>query len=258
MAFALITGASKGIGKNIAEELAKRKTDVLLVARSQNLLQQLCNTLQQQYGIKAFYFVADLSQANAPQQILNWCQTNNYAVNILVNNAGYGLSGLFEKYSEADHVNMLQVNVVSLVQLTSFFLPLLKKQPSPSYILNIASSAAYQAVPYLAVYSASKSFVLSFSRALHYELKKTNISVTCVCPGPTDTDFPQRANIGEKGKKAAEKFNMKPEDVAAIAVQKMFGKKTEVITGFANKLGAALAWLAPKGIAEKTAASIYE
>ena len=258
MAFALITGASKGIGKNIAIELAKRKTNLLLVARSESLLAEVCNNLQNEYGIKAFYFAADLSRATTPQQILNWCNTNNYAVNILVNNAGYGLSGLFDKYSEQDHVDMLQVNVVSLVQLTSLFLPMLKSQPARAYILNIASSAAYQAVPYLGVYSASKSFVLSFSRALHYELKKTNVSVTCVCPGATDTDFPHRANVGEKGKKAAAKLNMTPEDVAAIAVQKMFARKIEVITGFINKLGAALAWLAPKSIAEKTAASIYE
>lgn len=258
MSFALITGASKGIGKNIAIELAKRKTDLLLVARSQSLLAALCANLQSEYGIKAYYFAADLSQATAPQQILTWCNSNNYSVHILVNNAGYGLSGQFDKYSEKDHVDMLQVNIISLVQLTSLFLPLLKAQPAKSYVLNIASSAAYQAVPYLSVYSASKSFVLSFSRALHYELKKTNVSVTCVCPGGTDTDFANRANIGEKGRKAGEKLNMTPEAVAAIAVDKMFARKTEVITGFVNKLGAALAWLAPKALAEKTAASIYE
>jgi len=258
MLFALVTGASKGIGKSIVVELAKRNINVLLVARSGALLAELCNNLQKQYNVKAFYFAADLSLATAPQQILNWCNTNNYSVNILVNNAGYGLSGLFDKYAEKDHVDMLQVNVVSLVQLTSLFMPMLKAQPAKAYILNIGSSAAYQAVPYLGVYSASKSFVLSFSRALHYELKKTNVSVTCVCPGATDTDFPNRANVGQKGKKAAEKLNMTPEDVAAIAVQKMFSGKKEVITGFINKLGAALAWLAPKSLAEKTAASIYE
>ncbi len=258
MAFALITGASKGIGKNIALELAKRKIDVLLVARSEGLLKDLSAALQGQFDIKAYYFAVDLSRQDAPQQIFNWCTDNNYNVNILVNNAGYGLSGLFEKYTAKDHVDMLQVNVLALVQLTSLFLPLFKKQPLKAYILNIASSAAYQAVPYLGVYSASKSFVLSFSRALHYELKKTNVSVTCVCPGATDTDFPNRANIGVKGKKAAAKLNMTPENVAAIAVQKMFNHKTEVITGFVNKLGAALAWLAPKSITEKTAASIYE
>jgi short-subunit dehydrogenase len=258
MPFALITGASKGIGKNIAVEFAKRKTDVLLTARNEDALNQLCSQLQQQYGIKAFYYAADLGQAEAPQQIYNWCNINNYTVNILVNNAGYGLSGLFDKYAMADHVNMLQVNITALVQLTSLFLPGLKSYPGKAYILNTGSSAAYQAVPYLAVYSASKAFVVNFSRAMHYELKKSNVSVTCVSPGATDTEFPQRANVGVKGQKAAEKFNMQPEEVAAIAVQKMYARKTEVIVGFVNKLGAALAWLAPKAITEKTAASIYE
>ncbi len=257
MSFALITGASKGIGKNIAFELAKRKTDVLLVARSEMLLKELCSTLRAQFGVKAYYFVADLSLTNAPENILHWCTANNYPVNILVNNAGYGLSGSFEKYSAKEHADMMRVNMLALVEMTSLFLSLLKEQPQ-AYILNIASSAAYQAVPYLSVYAATKSFVVSFSRALHYELKKTTVSVTCISPGATDTDFPNRANVGAKGKKAAEKLNMKPEEVAAIAVEKMFARKTEVITGFINKLGAALAWLAPKSIAEKTAASIYE
>jgi len=258
MAFALITGASKGIGKHIAVELAKRKINVLLVARSANLLQELCNTLQNQFGIKAFYLAADLAERNAPQQIFNWCTDNKYDVHILVNNAGYGLSGLFDKYPAGEHVDNLQVNVISLVQLTALFLPVFKNAGTKAYILNIASSAAYQAVPYLAVYAASKSFVLSFSRALHYELKKTNVSVTCISPGATDTDFPNRANVGEKGKKAAEKLNMQPDQVAAIAVQKMFAGKTESVLGFINKLGAGLAWLAPKAVAEKAAASIYE
>lgn len=255
--FALITGASKGIGKCIATELAKRKVNLLLVARSEDLLQKQCLALQAEYEIKAYYMVADLAQPGAPEQIFNWCAEKRFGVEVLVNNAGYGLSGLFELYTAKQHDEMIQVNVAALVQLTALFLPLLKQQKK-GYILNIASSAAYQAVPYLSAYAASKSFVLSFSRGLHYELKKTNVSVTCVCPGATDTDFPNRANVGAKGKKAAEKLNMSPEAVAAQAIKAMYAGKTELITGFVNKLGAALAWLAPKAVAEKTAASIYE
>ena len=255
--YALVTGASKGIGKCIVTELAKRGVNVLLVARSQNLLQQQCLALQTEYGIKANYLAVDLAQPNAADKVFNWCDEKKYHVQILVNNAGYGLSGLFANYTAQQHVEMIQVNITALVQLTALFLPLLKQQ-GKGYILNIASSAAYQAVPYLSAYAASKSFVLSFSRGLHYELKRTNVSVTCISPGATDTDFPNRANVGEKGKKAAEKLNMSPEAVAAQAVKAMYAGKKEVITGFVNKLGAALAWLAPKAIAEKAAASIYE
>ncbi len=255
--FALITGASKGIGKNIVTELAKRKNNVLLVARTEALLQEECRQLRATYGIEAFYLVADLANPAAPQAVCNWCAKNSYQVNVLVNNAGYGLSGLFTQYTAQQHADMLQVNITTLVQLTALFLPMLKQQ-ARGYVLNIASSAAYQAVPYLSAYAASKSFVLSFSRGLHYELKKTNVSVTAVSPGATDTDFPNRANVGAKGKKAAEKLNMTPEAVALQAVNAMYAGKTELVTGFVNKLGAALAWLAPKAIAEKIAASIYE
>ncbi|WP_460973329.1 SDR family NAD(P)-dependent oxidoreductase, partial [Spirosoma migulaei] len=137
------------------------------------------------------------------------------------------------------------------------FLPQLRQQ-SKAYILNIGSSAAYQAVPGLSLYSASKSFVLQFSRGLHQELKRSPVSVTCVCPGSTDTNFADRAQIGEKGRKAAEKVNMTPHDVAKQAVDAMFAGKAELVTGLLNKAGKLMAWLLPKGLVEKTAGSIYE
>jgi short-subunit dehydrogenase len=157
----------------------------------------------------------------------------------------------------ADHLNMMQLNMSALVSLTRLFLPDLRKS-SRSYILNIASSAAYQAVPKLSLYAATKVFVLAFSRGLHQELKGSPVSVTVVSPGATDTDFPSRAQLGEKGLKAAAKFNMRPEVVASLAVKAMLAGKTEVITGLLNKLGAAMAWLLPKGVVEKTAMKIYE
>jgi short-subunit dehydrogenase len=199
----------------------------------------------------------DLSAPNAPLQVFNWCRSNGYDVNILVNNAGYGLSGAFDKYSLEDHLNMMQLNMNVVVEMTYHFLPDLKKHPR-AYILNIASSAAYQAVPFLSAYAASKSFVLQFSRGLHLELKGTTVSVTCVSPGATDTSFVDRANIGAKGLELAGKFNMQPAEVAKIAVNAMFKGKTEVITGFLNKVGAALAWLLPKKTIEKASAKIYQ
>jgi len=152
---------------------------------------------------------------------------------------------------------MIQVNDRVPVELCSLFLPMLSKQ-SKGYILNIASSAAYQAVPGLGTYSASKAFILYFSRALHYELRNTNVSVTAVSPGGTATDFANRANVGKKAVRAGEKLNMTPEAVARLAVNAMYARKTEIITGFVNKLGAFFVWLLPKKLAEKTAASLYE
>ena len=257
MNYALITGASKGIGKAIAENLATKKINLLLVARSEDLLKTLAESLAENYGITAHYFVVDLSVTDASQEVYNWITSNNYAVNILVNNAGYGLSGSFAKYTLQQHTAMMQVNMTVPVALTHFLLPQLKQQPA-SYILNIASAAAYQAVPGLSLYAASKSFIVSFSRGLKYELKNTSVSVSVVCPGATDTDFPNRAEVtSEKAKQMAAKFNMQPTDVAAQAVEAMFAKKAEVVTGFVNKVGLFLAWLLPKPLLEKGAADIY-
>jgi short-subunit dehydrogenase len=257
MEYALITGSSKGIGKAIATELASRGFNVLLVARSEELLQQVAAQIMSRYKVKADWLALDLAHPHAPQSVYDWCRAKEYKVQALVNNAGYGLSGPFEKYSLEQHWNMMQLNMQTLVGLVRLFLPDLRLLPR-AYVLNIASSAAYQAVPKLSLYAATKAFVLAFSRGLHQELRGTPVSITCVSPGATDTDFPNRAQLGEKGMKAAEKFNMSPETVASLAVKAMLAGKSEVIVGFINKLGAAMAWLLPKSVVEKTAMKIYE
>lgn len=253
--YALITGGSKGIGRAIAVEFAKRKIDVLLVARSEDLLKNSAAELANTYGIDAKFFTIDLSLAGSPEKVFQWCRNNGYSVKYLVNNAGYGLSGKFESYALHDHMSMLHVNVNALVELCFLFLPPLKHQRG--YILNIASTAAYQALPNMAVYAASKIFVLRFSRALHQELKGL-VSVTCVSPGPTATNFNATANLRTKALKAASKVEMQAEVVAKTAVNAMFKRKKEVVIGSLNKLGAFAAWLAPQTVVEKTAGSVYE
>jgi short-subunit dehydrogenase len=258
MEFALITGASKGIGKGIAEELASRKVPVLLVARSEALLAALAASLTEKYGVAAHYLAIDLADPAAPGQVHAWTHQNSYRVNILVNNAGYGLSGPFDQYSPKEHSDMMRVNMEVPVMLCSLFIPMLKSV-SRSYILNIASAAAYQAVPGLSAYAGSKAFILMFSRGLRYELRRAGVSVTVVSPGATDTGFASRAKVtGRKAVKAAERFNMTPEAVAKLAVDAMYARKAESITGFVNKLGAFFVWLLPKSLAEKTGAGLYE
>ncbi|HUB62378.1 MAG TPA: SDR family oxidoreductase [Puia sp.] len=257
MEYALITGASKGIGKAIAADLAARGFNVLLVARSEGLLQQEAARITGLYPVKADWLALDLSTARAAENVYDWCRAKGYTVQALVNNAGYGLSGPFEKYSPEEYANMMTLNMTTLVALTRLFLPGLRTQQS-AYILNVASSAAYQAVPGLSTYAATKAFVLLFSRGLRQELHKTSVSVTCVCPGATDTDFPNRAQVGAKGLKAAERLNMPPETVALLATRAMLSRKSEVITGFVNKVGATLAWLLPKNLVENIAGKIYE
>ena len=256
MTYALITGASKGIGKTIAQELAAKKINLLLVARTELLLKEMAEDLSKRFQITTAYLAIDLNSPSSPSEIIDWANKNGFGINILVNNAGYGLSGPFIKYSALEYREMMQVNMNVPVELTNLLIPELKKHPR-SYILNIASSAAYQSVPGLAVYAASKAFLLSFSRGLQFELRKTNISVTAVSPGGTDTDFANRAKVGSKAIRAGEKLNMTAHAVAKIAVNAMFSGKTEVITGFINKLGAFFVWLLPKKLTETTAASIY-
>jgi uncharacterized protein len=257
MPFALITGASKGIGKAIAGLLAARGYDLLLVARSSDLLEKTATEIHSATNRDCRWLALDLAGDHAAEDVFEWCNANQFNVSILVNNAGYGLSGKFEKYSPAEHAEMLHVNIITLTKLTRLFLPGLLKQ-NAGYILNIGSSASYQAVPFLSAYAASKAYVLSFSRGLYQELKKTNVSVTCVCPGPTDTNFVNRANVGPKGQKTAERFNMTPEAVAHIAVESLFSRKPEVITGGMNKLSAFGAWLLPKNMVEGIAKKLYD
>jgi uncharacterized protein len=257
MPFALITGASKGIGKSIAELLAARGYDLLLVARSADLLEQIATEIHSSAKKDCRWLALDLAGDQAAESVYEWCDKNQFEVAVLVNNAGYGLSGSFEKYSTQEYADMLKVNMITLTKLTRLFLPGLLKQPA-GYILNIGSTASYQAVPLLSAYAASKAYVLSFSRGLYQELKKTNVSVTCVCPGPTDTNFLNRANIGVKGQKAAERFNMSPQTVAHIAVESLFRRKPEVITGAVNKLSAFFAWLLPKTVVEGVAKKLYD
>jgi uncharacterized protein len=257
MSYALITGASRGIGQAIATQLAQRKLNLLLIARSGDALEQIGNELAAQYGVQVRWLAIDLADPAAPQQVFDWCQTNNYPVSVLVNNAGYGLSGSFEQYSVADNLAMMQVNMTALVALTQLFLPQLRQQPR-TYILNIASSTAYQALPGMSLYAATKVFVLNFSRGLHHELAGTSVSVTSVSPGATDTGFNDRAQIGAKAREAAKKVVMTPEAVARQAVAAMYTGKAEVITGAVNKLGAFAAWLLPKSLVEKTAYKIYK
>ena len=255
MAYALITGASKGIGKCLAEGLAARGYDVLLVARSEQLLLDLSASIQSRFKVKTAILALDLSSPGAADKVVAWA--GSYDIRVLVNNAGYGLGGALDKSPLADTLAMMHVNMEVPVSLCRLLLPQLRQQPK-AWILNIASSAAYQSVPGMNVYAATKSFVLSFSRGLRQELKKSAVSVTCISPGATDTNFVNQAQLGEKARKMADKVNMSPEKVADIALRSLFAGKGEVIPGFINKLGAAAAWLLPKGLTESTAMKIYQ
>lgn len=254
--YALITGASKGIGRSIAFNLAKRGYNLLLVARAEAELKELSDTIAQQHQVQVKYLSIDLSLPEAPGELAKWSVLQSNDLTILVNNAGYGLFGDFETLPLAEQLNMIRLNLDAVICVTHLLIPVLKNQKQ-SYVLNVASTAAYQAMPGLAIYAASKSFILSFSRALNFELKSSSISVSCLSPGPTDTGFASRAGLDDFAD-LAEKFNMNPDEVASIAIKGMFGKKPEIITGFLNKLSAFGARHLPKSLVERVSARLYK
>jgi short-subunit dehydrogenase len=190
--YAVITGASKGIGKSIAIALAKRGYHLLLIARSGDELNRLSQEIGIQFNVDVNTLAIDLAQPEAAKNVSEWINQQKYRIAVLVNNAGYGLWGAFAALNLEEQMQMCQLNMDTVVRLSYLLLPLLSKEKQ-AYILNVSSTAAYQAVPTLAVYSATKAFVLSFTRALRYELKNTPVSVTCLSPGPFDTGFAHRA-----------------------------------------------------------------
>ncbi len=188
MRTALVTGASSGIGKTLAEEMAAKGINLVLVARSEDVLYALAEELKQRHGIRADVVVQDLTEPDAAQAVYAATEQQGLAVDILVNNAGFGEYGAFGDRPRERHLDMVRLNVLALVDLTYQFLPGMRSRQRGS-IINIASIAAFQPIPYLSIYAASKSFVLSFSEALWAEVKTDGVQVSCICPGPTDTKF---------------------------------------------------------------------
>lgn len=192
MTTALITGASAGIGAAFAQELATRQTNLVLVARSELKLQQLAQQLQEQYKIKVDIIVQDLTQPKAAQSVFDIVTAKGLTIDLLINNAGFGEYGAFADLDGERQINMLQLNILALVDLTHQFLPGMR-QRSAGGIINMSSVAAFQPMPYFSVYAASKAFVLSFSEALWAENRSYGVHVLAVCPGPTETNFFQEA-----------------------------------------------------------------
>jgi len=191
---ALITGASSGIGLEIARLAAADGHPVVLVARSRGRLEDLAAELAHEHGVAATVVTADLAEPGAPLRVHDECAEAGVAVEMLVNNAGFGGWGRFVETDLAGELAMVQVNVVALLHLTKLFAPAMVRR-GRGRILNVASTAAFQPGPLMAVYYASKAFVLSFSEAIANELAGTGVTVTALCPGPTRSEFQGRAGI---------------------------------------------------------------
>ncbi|MBX2921469.1 MAG: SDR family NAD(P)-dependent oxidoreductase [Chitinophagaceae bacterium] len=256
MAYALVTGAAKGIGKSIAHELTLRNYNLLLVDVDGRGLALTKLELERTAGVHVAYLVGDLSLPETPEAVFKWSSAWQDELEVLVNNAAFGLNGAFAALPLQEQLSIIDVNIKSVVALSHRFIPVLKKR-GRGYILNIGSNAGYQPVPYLNIYAASKAFIISFTRSLRHELRSSGIVVSCVSPGSTDTHFVDRAGMGNHIRKTAERYNMTPRAVAKIAVNTLFKGNAERITGFQTKLGVFLSWLAPKSWAEKFGANIF-
>ena len=250
---ALITGASFGIGLELARLFAREGHDLVLVARSADKLRQLASELEKAHGARSLILAVDLSNPGAAAYVLDQTSRADIDVDILVNNAGFGQYGFFAELDLEECLRQIQLNVTTLTHLTRLYLPeMIERQGGR--ILNVASTAAFQPGPLMAVYFATKAYVLHFSEALANELDGSGVTVTCLCPGATATEFHKRAKAAEM--KLLSMGSMDARTVAEDGYRGLMEKKPVVISGFKNWLVAQSVRFAPRklvaAIARKT------
>jgi short-subunit dehydrogenase len=252
---ALITGASAGLGLELAQLFAADKHDVVLVARRRDQLEALATRLAAERGVIAGVIAADLADPGAPQRIVDELKRRGTEIDYLVNNAGFGTNGKFVERDLLRELAMVQVNVTSLVHLTGLLLPGMVARGS-GRILNLGSTAGFQPGPFMSVYYATKAFVISFTEALNYELRGTGVTATVSCPGATATEFGRIA-----GNEASTLFKMgvmKAPEVAKDAYRAMMAGKGEVIHGLFNKFLIMGQRLLPRAAVRATAARLNQ
>jgi short-subunit dehydrogenase len=231
---ALVTGASKGIGAAMVEQLAADRWNVILVARGKSELEALAGQLAAKHDVKALVLAADLSQPSAAQDLWARVAALGVRVDVLVNNAGFGLLGPFDKTPLPRELEILQVNVTALTELTKLALPAMLERRQ-GWILNVSSTAGFVPGPFMSVYYASKAYVLSFSEGLASELAGTGVTVSALCPGPTRTQFADTAE-SSRTKLFQGGGVMEAEPVARAGLRGLFAGKAVIVPGFQNKL----------------------
>jgi uncharacterized protein len=241
----LITGSSAGIGAAMADVFARHGHDLILVARRRDKLETLAAEIERTYRVKVACFSEDLADAQGPKRLFDAVSAQGLEVGNLVNNAGVGLYGKFATTDLDAELKMIQLNVTSVVELTKRFLPGMVHRRSGK-ILNVASTAAFVPGPWMSIYYATKAFVLSFSEAIDYELKPGGITVTTLCPGPTESEFKVRA--GSQRSRLFEAFLMDAPTVARAGYDGMMAGKTLVIPGIRNKLIPVAARVIPRSM----------
>ncbi|HKG47380.1 MAG TPA: SDR family oxidoreductase [Pyrinomonadaceae bacterium] len=245
----LITGASSGIGAAFARKLAARGRNVLLVARSEDKLIALCNELGRLTSIRAQYLALDLQQPEAAAQLLEETTKRELEIDMLINNAGFGSMGDFVKLDLHRELEMIQLNISALVDLTHRFLGPMRERKRGT-IINVASTAAFQAVPFMATYAATKAFVLSFSEAVAEENRAHGIHVMALCPGVTETNFFEAAKIDRPPMRTIQTA----EEVVDTALRGLARQKSTVISGWTNWVTIEAERFVPRSMVTKVAA----
>ncbi len=252
---ALITGASSGIGLELAKLFAIDGYDLFLVARRKDTLENVADQLQRGQGIAATAMPIDLAEPEAPDRIFKALQSESVALDVLVNNAGFGTYGLFSEHDVTRELELLQVNIVALTHLTRLFLPGMIQRKS-GRIMNLASTASFQPGPLMATYCASKAYVLSFSEALANEVKGTGVTVTALCPGATKTEFQAAAKM--EGSRLVRNGMMDAKTVAEIGYHAMLKGKPIVVTGVGNIVLSELHRFFPRNLITNVARKVLE
>lgn len=239
----IITGASSGIGEAFAHQLAAKGRNLLLVARSEDKLVSICNEIGRTNSIRAQYLALDLAQPESPAILFEETRKRGLTVDMLINNAGVGSMGDFLELDPARELKMIDLNVKALVELTYRFLKPMREQRQ-GVIINVASTAGFQPVPFMTTYAATKAFVLSFSEALCEENRPHGILVMALCPGVTETNFFEAAGI----EKPPLRVSQSPEDVVETALRALQRRKSHVITGWTNFVMVQAERLAPRSL----------
>ncbi len=253
---AVVTGASSGIGEEFARQLASRGYDLVLVARRTDRLEKLAQIVTSVHGVDCAPIQADLSDPQQREKLCDDLKADWSRIDILVNNAGFGTHGFFHETDLARELELIEVNCAAPVHLTKRFLPWMMERRK-GYVLNVASLSAYTPGPVMAMYFASKAFLLSFSEALWEECRDTGVTVTALCPGPVKTEFQQTSGIGAKARTSGTKA-VAVEIVVADALDGMFSGKRVVIPGYQAQIAAMLSKVTPKSQALKTVRRIQE
>ncbi len=253
---ALITGASGGIGLELARVFARNKHDLVLVARSGGKLEAIAGQLEGKHAIKVTVHAADLRDSEAPQRLFDTLLSDGVHISVLVNNAGIGLGGEFSELDVQPQLDMIDLNVSALTHLTRLFLPQMIRRKS-GRILNVASTAAFQPGPLMAVYYASKAYVLSLSQALAEELRDSGVTVTALCPGPTESDFAKSAGL-ENSRLFALGMIASAADVAEYGYDATMSGKRIAIPGIKNKLVAQVNRLVPRRMSARFIRKVQE